>query len=71
MFTIIVNYIFMYTIKYKFHCSSLLTRIFTKSNFSKVIILFTVGFACRVSIGFYYDVNVFLEYYETISLAYY
>jgi hypothetical protein len=73
MFVKIFNYIYMYIwiIKNNSQASGLLTKIFTKSNVSKVIIIFTVGFISRVFIGLYYDVNVFIEYYKTLSLVYY
>lgn len=58
-------------IKNKFQFPCLLVKIFTKSNISKVIIIFTVGLISRVFIGLYYDVNVFIEYYKSISLIYY
>ena len=56
---------------YKLYISDLLARIFTKINFSKIIIIFTVGLISRIFIGFYYDINVFIEYYKSISLIYY
>src|SRR5271155_1338403 len=56
---------------YKLYKPDLLARIFTRSNLSKVIILFTIGLISRILIGFFYDVNVFREYYESISLIYY
>lgn len=57
--------------KQKFQLSSFLSRIFTKNNVSKVLIIFTVGLISRITVGYYYDVNVFLEYYKAISLTYY
>lgn len=68
---------YMHIIKIKFHFPGLLLlrvlykRIFTKSNISKVLIIFTVGLISRIAIGYYYDINVFLEYYRAISLTYY
>jgi hypothetical protein len=56
---------------YRLYKPDLLAKIFTRSNLSKVIILFTIGLISRILIGFYYDVNVFREYYESISLTYY
>lgn len=70
----LVTYLSFQTIKiqlYKLYKPDLLARIFTKSNISKVLIIFTFGLMSRIFIGFYYDVNVFLEYYRTISLTYY
>ena len=58
-------------VKNKFHYPGLLAKIFNISNASKVIIIFTVGLISRILVGYYYDINVFLEYYEKISLTYY
>lgn len=54
-----------------FYLPSLLGRIFTKSNLSKVIILFLVGFTSRFVINDMYNVNVFIEYLSTVSIIYY
>jgi hypothetical protein len=70
----LVIYLCLQAIKtqlYKLYKPDLLARIFTKSTLSKVIIIFTIGLSTRVLISFYYDVNVFIEYYKTISLIYY
>ena len=48
-----------------------LAKNFTKSNISKILIIFTVGLITRILVSFYYDVNVFREYYESISIIYY
>src|SRR5450755_2653182 len=48
-----------------------LAKNFTKSNISKILIIFTIGLITRIFISFYYDVNVFIEYYTCVSLVYY
>jgi len=73
-YRLVIYFGFIQAIKvwvYKIYKSELLSRIFTKSNVSKVLIIFTVGLISRIAIGFYYDVNVFREYYKTLSLIYY
>jgi len=42
--------------------SILLSRIFNKYNFNKVLIIFIVGFVSRVLIGYFYSANVYLDY---------
>jgi len=49
----------------------LLGRIFTKSNLNKIIIIFIAGFISRVLIVYFYNVNVFFEYLNIISILYY
>jgi hypothetical protein len=49
----------------------LLGKIFTLSNINKVIIIFIAGFISRVFIVSYYNVNVFFDYLNNISLTYY
>jgi|ERR1700728_331030 hypothetical protein len=56
---------------YKLYRPDILARIFTKNNLSKLIIIFTVGLISRILISLYYDVNVFIEYYKSVSLIYY
>jgi len=46
-------------------------RIFNRNNFTKLIIIFVVGFVSRTLINYYYDINVFVEYTSIISLVYY
>ena len=55
----------------KLSISDLLARIFTKSNISKVIIIFIVGFVSRIFVSYVYGVNVYFEYLHSISLKYY
>src|ERR1700683_1520706 len=49
----------------------LLGKIFTQSNINKVIIIFIVGFISRIFIVKMYNVNVFFEYLNIISILYY
>jgi hypothetical protein len=49
----------------------LLGRIFTKPNLNKIIIIFIAGFISRVLIVYFYNVNVFFEYLNIISILYY
>jgi hypothetical protein len=73
MFITIINYIYTFVsnIKNKSHVPILLNKIFTKGNIIKVIVIFSVGLVSRIFISKYYDVNVFIEYYKSISLIYY
>lgn len=50
---------------------SFLLKILTINNISKILIIFTIGLITRIFILFYYDVNVFIEYYTCVSLVYY
>jgi hypothetical protein len=51
--------------------SVLLNRIINKSNFNKVLIIFSVGFVSRVLVGCFFNVNVFLDYLSYVSIFYY
>lgn len=63
--------VFIYIIKMKsFFVSPLWVRIFNKSNFIKIIVIFIIGFIVRVLIATYF-VNVFLEFENYISVACY
>jgi hypothetical protein len=64
--------------KFKLVCLSIqnklpifLGKIFTKSNLNKVIIIFIVGFISRVFIVNIYNVNVYFDYFNCISILYY
>ena len=66
--------------KIKYFCVNLVSkisfpgladRIFNRSNINKVFIIFIFGFVSRVLVNHIYDINVFREYTETISLVYY
>jgi hypothetical protein len=45
--------------------------VFNRLNFSKVLVIFVVGFVTRVLINYVYDINVFVDYLNSISLGYY
>ena len=49
----------------------LLGKIFTKPNINKVIIIFIIGFISRVFIVNIYNINVYFEYLNIISILYY
>ena len=55
----------------KFYFPGLGTRIFNRKNLTKVFIIFIVGFISRLFIASYFDVNVFLDFTNSISLIYY
>jgi hypothetical protein len=61
----------MLIVKNKLYSPFLLGRIFNKSNATKVIIIFFIGFISRIIINYTYDVNVYLDYLNKISLLYY
>lgn len=50
---------------------SFLQRSFTLANISKILIIFIVGFTSRYLINEYYNINVFTDYLNTISLVFY
>jgi len=49
----------------------ILGKIFTRPNLNKVIIIFIVGFISRALIVNIYDVNVYSQYLDKISIMYY
>src|SRR5438477_7522017 len=49
----------------------LFMRVLNKSNRMKMIFVFVVGFISRVFVNNVYNVNVFLDYLDQISLIYY
>src|SRR6266576_200877 len=51
--------------------SILLSRILNKSNFNKFLIIFIVCFVSRVLVNYFYSINVFLDYYNVVSVSYY
>jgi len=51
--------------------STLFKRIFNPLNISKALIIFIFGLVSRILVNSIYDINVFTEYTETISLVYY
>lgn len=48
-----------------------LTKFFTRTNLSKIIVIFSVGIFSRYFINEYFSVNVFTEYLSLISITYY
>ena len=42
-----------------------------RSNFVKIVIVFTIGFSSRFLINFFLGVNVFVEYMHSVSIFYY
>jgi hypothetical protein len=50
---------------------SVLNRIFNKSNFNKILIIFIVGFVSRIFVGYLYNINVYLDYLCLVSILYY
>ena len=49
----------------------LLSRICNKSNLSKFLIIFIVGFVSRFLVNYFYCVNVCLDFLTTVSILYY
>lgn len=49
----------------------LYNKVFNKPNIIKVIIIFTIGLISRIIIVNLYNINVFVQYFEYISLLYY
>ena len=47
------------------------TRIFNKINITKVLIIFIVGFISRILVNSFFNINVFLDYLNSISVIYY
>lgn len=64
-------YMFIINIKNKLNLPDLIQRIFTKNNVSKILIIFTVGLITRIIISNSYNVNVFIEFFNKISIIYY
>src|SRR2546423_1099241 len=48
-----------------------ISRVFSRLNFTKVLIIFAVGLISRVIVNYVYDINVFKDYTNVISLTYY
>ena len=49
----------------------LLSRICNKSNFSKFLIIFIVGFVSRLLVSYFYTINVSLDFLTPVSILYY
>ena len=50
---------------------SFFKRLLNPVNISKIIIIFTVGFASRIFINEYFEINVFMDYLNSISIWFY
>ena len=50
---------------------SFLGKIFSRLNTIKILVIFVVGFVSRVLVNYFWDVNVFVDYLNSISLGYY
>src|SRR5271156_1615880 len=50
---------------------SILSRILNKSNFNKFLIIFIVGFVSRTLVYYFYNVNVYLDFLNVVSVSYY
>jgi len=48
-----------------------LAKVFTTANLSKAFIIIYIGFSLRALLKFYFDINVFLDYLNPISIVYY
>lgn len=58
-------------LRYRLNIRALLSRIFNKSNISKVVIIFSVGLVSRFLVDSYFNINVFIDYLNSISILYY
>jgi|SRR5215469_13552585 len=57
--------------KNKLTFSGLLDRVFNKSNINKILIIFVVGLTSRILINNIYNINVFSDYFNKVSIIYY
>lgn len=65
---------FLYKInlfKNKLYSHALIRKIFNRSNLNKIILIFILGLLTRTFVYHIYNVNVFTDYLNTISLIYY
>jgi hypothetical protein len=53
-------------LKFKF-----MIKVFSSGNIVKVFTIFITGFLLRVFIGYYFDVNVFVDFLNYISISFY
>jgi len=47
------------------------SKVFTRRNFTKVLIIFFVGLISRILINHYFSINVFVDYFSLVSSIYY
>ena len=57
--------------KFNTYITDLFSKIFTIKNLIKVLTIFIFGFSFRVFIEYTYNINVFIEYLNLISILYY
>ena len=50
---------------------NIIKRIFTRDNLCKIFVIFVFGFVSRLLINSYFDINVFIEFLNPISVLYY
>ena len=50
---------------------SVLYRIFNMFNFNKFLTIFIVGFVSRVLVGYFYSINIYLYFFNVMSILYY
>ena len=48
-----------------------MNRFLSRLNLTKVFVIFLVGFVSRVGINYYWGINVFMDYLNSISMGYY
>ena len=46
-------------------------KIFNKKSIIKIFIIFIVGFVIRIIVNYAYNINVFIDYTNIISIIYY
>ena len=61
----------MINLKNKFSFPGLLSRIFNKPNLNKILIVFVIGLISRIFINYIYNINVFIDYFNKVSIIYY
>jgi hypothetical protein len=61
----------MNNFKNKFTFPGLLNKIFNKPNLNKILIIFVVGLTSRILINYIYNINVFIDYFNKVSIIYY
>jgi hypothetical protein len=49
----------------------IVNKLFTKPRISKILIIFIIGFTSRMFINYIYNVNVFIDFINCISIIYY
>lgn len=57
--------------KFFINLKLLAQKTFTQNNISKVLVIFTIGITSRYLVNDYFDINVFVDYLNQISVVYY